>query len=149
MRRIRSLVTPAAAALVLALPLAFSAAHAETTKIRVGKVVGGSGFHIPSYIAMDQGFFKKEGLDASWVVLQGRALVQAALSGNADFVPIPSGGSQAALRGAPIRYIVGESLKSQWTIIVPKSITRSKNSRARSWVMAAPVAPTMTRVRRC
>ena len=87
---------------------AITAAHAETNKVRVGKVVDGNGFHIPSYIAMDQGFFKKEGLDASFVVLQGRALVSAALSGNADFVPIPSGGSQAALRGAEIRYVVGE-----------------------------------------
>jgi NitT/TauT family transport system substrate-binding protein len=110
--------------LVLAVPLAFGTAGAETNKVRVGKVVDGNGFHIPSYIAMDQGFYKKHGLDASFVVLQGRALVAAALSGNADFVPIPSGGSQAALRGAEIRYVVGESLRSQWTVVVPKSINK-------------------------
>lgn len=123
MRMFRSLLAPVAA-IVLALPISLGAAHAETNKVKIGKVVGGNGFHIPSYIAMDQGFYKKEGLDASFVVLQGRALVGAALSGNADFVPIPSGGSQAALRGAEIRYIVGESLKSQWTIVVPKTINK-------------------------
>ena len=73
---------------------------------------------------MDKGFYQAEGLDAQFVVLQARALVTAGLSGNVDFIPIPSGGAQAALSGAAITYIVGESLKSQWTIVVPKSIER-------------------------
>jgi ABC-type nitrate/sulfonate/bicarbonate transport system substrate-binding protein len=51
---------------------------------------------------MDQGFFKSEGLDARFVELQGKAQVTAVLSGNLDFAPIPSGGSQAALSGAKI-----------------------------------------------
>jgi NitT/TauT family transport system substrate-binding protein len=122
MRRKR-LLAPLAA-LVLALPLAFNPAHAETDKIKVGKVVDGNGFHIPSYVAMAQGFYKKQGLDATWVELTGNGLVTAALSGNVDFVPIPSGGSQAAMRGAEIRYVVGESLRSQWTIVVPKNINK-------------------------
>jgi NitT/TauT family transport system substrate-binding protein len=123
MRMLRSLII-SAIALGVALPFAASGAQAETNKIKIGKVIGGNGFHIPSYVAMDQGFYKDEGLDASFVVLQGRALIAAALSGNADCVPIPSGGSQAALRGAEIRYIVGQSLKSQWTIVVPPTINK-------------------------
>ncbi len=87
------------------------------TKITVGKFLGGIGFHTPSYVAMDQGFYKAEGLDARFVSLPGRALVTAGLSGNLDFIPIPSGGAQAALNGADIRYIVGQSLKSQWLIV--------------------------------
>lgn len=94
------------------------------TKITVGKVIGGDGFHIPSYIAMDQGFYAQEGLDARFIEMTGKALVTAALSGNIDLVPIPSGGAQAALSGAEIRYVVGESLKSQWTIVVPKTISK-------------------------
>jgi NitT/TauT family transport system substrate-binding protein len=124
---IRSLAAPAAAfvvAFVLAVPAVLGIASAETNKIKVGKIISGSGFHIPSYIAMDHGMFKAEGLDATWVELTGRALVTAGLSGNADFVPIPSGGAQAALRGAKIKYVVGESLRSQWTIVVPKTINK-------------------------
>ena len=34
----------------------------------------------------------------------------AGLSGNVDFIPIPSGGAQAVLKGAALRYIVGQSL---------------------------------------
>lgn len=110
-----------AAALLTALPLAFGAAQAQT-KITVGKIIGGSGFHIPSYVAMGKGFFKEEGLDARFVEMTGKALVTAALAGNVDFVPIPSGGAQAALSGAEIRYVVGQSLKSQWIIVTNKSI---------------------------
>ena len=56
-------------AIVLAVTLLFAAPSpltaAETlTKITVGKTTGGSGFHIPSYVAMNQGYYKAEGLDA-------------------------------------------------------------------------------------
>jgi NitT/TauT family transport system substrate-binding protein len=121
-----------ATALVLALLFVPGTAHAESNTIRVGKVIGGDGFHIPSYVAMDQGFYKAEGLDAHFVVLQGRPLVTAALSGNVDVVPIPSGGAQAALSGADIIYIVGESLKSQWTIVVPKSINKVEDLKGKT-----------------
>ncbi len=131
MRMLRSPIA-VAAALVPAFCLLFDASHAETSKIRVGKAVGGSGFHIPSYLAMDKGFYKAEGLDAQFVVLQARALVTAGLSGNVDVVPIPSGGAQAVLSGAAITYIVGESLKSQWTIVTPKSIDKVESLKGKT-----------------
>jgi NitT/TauT family transport system substrate-binding protein len=123
---------PVAAAFVVSIVLYAQAGHCETNGIRVGKVIGGNGFHIPSYVAMDRGFYKAEGLDAQFVTLQGRPLVTAALSGNVDFVPIPSGGAQAALSGAAITYIVGESLKSQWTIVVPKSIGKVEDLKGKT-----------------
>ena len=131
MRMLRSLAA-CAAALILALGLSLDGARSEGSKVRVGKAVGGSGFHIPSYVAMDKGFYQAEGLEAQWVVLQPRALVTAGLSGNVDFVPIPSGGAQAALSGAPITYLVGESLKSQWTIVVPKSIDKVESLKGKT-----------------
>ncbi len=67
MRLLRSLLAPAAA-VILALPAGLGAAYAQT-KITVGKIISGSGFHIPSYVAMDQGFYKAEGLDAGFVSL--------------------------------------------------------------------------------
>lgn len=97
-------------------------ASAQGTKITVGRTTGASGFHLPSYVAMDKGFFKKEGLDATYVSMTAKSLVTAGLGGAVDFVPIPGGGSQASLKGAPLRYIVGESLISQWAIVTPKSI---------------------------
>jgi NitT/TauT family transport system substrate-binding protein len=105
---------------------------AQAQKVTVGKISSGSGFHIPSYVAMDKGFFKAEGLDASFVTLTGRALVTAGLSGTVDFIPIPSGGAQAALSGADIRYVVGESLKSHWVIVARPDIAKPEDLRGKT-----------------
>ena len=112
------------ALVALAIAGLFIGEASAQTKITVGKTNGGSGFHTPSYIAMDQGFFKAEGLDASFVTLQGRALVTAGLSGTVDFIPIPSGGAQAVLKGAKLKYIVGQSLKPQWIIVTKPEIKK-------------------------
>ena len=48
----------------------------------------------------------------------------AGLSGNVDFIPIPSGGAQAVLSGAQLRYIVGQSLKPQWIIVTKPEIKK-------------------------
>ena len=126
MRILRSLPAVALASL-----MALSAAQAQT-KITVGKAVSGNGFHIPTYVAMDRGLYKAEGLDASFVTLQGRALVTAGLAGSIDFVPIPSGGAQAALSGAEIRYVVGESLKSQWLIVTRPNIGKPEELKGKT-----------------
>lgn len=128
MRMLRLLLLPAAA---VGVALTIGAAQAQT-KITIGKVLSGNGFHIPTYVAMDRGFYKEEGLDARFIMLTGGALVKAALSGNIDFVPIPSGGAQAALSGAEIRYVVGSSLKSQWLIAVRPDINKATDLKGKT-----------------
>jgi NitT/TauT family transport system substrate-binding protein len=130
MRLLRTIIAPAAALVFATLP-ALGVAQAET-KIAIGKVTGGSGFHIPSYVAMNQGYFKDEGLDARFVALSGKAQVTAGLAGSLDFVPIPSGGAQAALSGADIRYIVGESLKSQWVLLTRPDIKKPEDLKGKT-----------------
>src|SRR5687768_915625 len=88
----RTVRTALAATAVL---LASAITAQAQTKVAIGKVLSGNGFHIPTYVAMDKGFYKEEGLDARFVQLSGSALVKAALTGAVDFIPIPSGGSQA------------------------------------------------------
>jgi ABC-type nitrate/sulfonate/bicarbonate transport system substrate-binding protein len=120
------------AALAAFLSLGANAATAQT-KVTVGKVVGGIGLHIPSYIAMDKGFFKEEGLDARFVELGGRPLMTAGLSGNVDFVPIPSGGANAVLTAnAPLKYVVGESLKPQWIIVAKPEIKKVEDLKGKT-----------------
>lgn len=111
---------------------------AQGSKITVGRTTSGSGFHIPSYVAMDKGFFKKEGLDAKYVAMSGKALLNAGIAKQIDFVPIPGGGSVAALRGAPIIYLVGQSLISQWTITGPKSIKSVKDLKGKTLGLGRP-----------
>ena len=130
MRMLRSLLANATV-VGAALAIAIGSALAQTP-IKVGKVQSGSGFHTPSYVAMDQGFFKEEGLDASFVSLTGRSLVTAGLASQVDFVPIPSGGAQAALSGADIRYVVGQSLKSQWLIAARPDIGKPEDLKGKT-----------------
>jgi NitT/TauT family transport system substrate-binding protein len=130
MALIRLLLTSVTA---LALMLALAAgADAQETKVTIGKVIGGDGFHVPTYVALDQGFFKAEGLDASLLELDPRSQVTGVLSGNLTCAPIPSGGAQAALSGAKIMYIVGESLKSQWTITTRQEISNPEDLKGKT-----------------
>ena len=125
MRMLRLPLIAAAATIAFAL-LPSSGANAQT-KVTIGKVIGGDGFHVPTYVALDEGFFKQEGLDVKLIELQASAQVAAVLSGNLDCAPIPSGGAQAALSGAKIMYIVGKSLKSQWTLTTRKDVSKPED----------------------
>ena len=127
-----------------------SARPQAQTKITIGKIVGGIGLHIPSYIAMDKGFFKEEGLDARLVELAGRPMITAGLSGNVDFVPIPSGGAQAVLKGAPSSATSSASRSSRNGSSSPsRTSRRSRTSRARRSATPASAPPTTTRARPC
>jgi ABC-type nitrate/sulfonate/bicarbonate transport system substrate-binding protein len=125
---------------IAALSAVLSAAQAQT-RISIGKITGGIGLHIPSYIAMDKGFFKEEGLDPRWVVLGGTAMIRAGLTGNLDFVPIPSGGAQAVLKGgAKIRYVVNQSLSSQYVFVARPELSKPEDLRGKTIGFARPGA---------
>src|SRR5687768_13790862 len=80
-------------------------AAAQMPKIKVGRTIGGSGFHIPSYIAVDRGLLKAEGLDVDFIAAQAGVLVRATIAKEIEFVPIPGGGSEAMLKGAPLVFV--------------------------------------------
>jgi ABC-type nitrate/sulfonate/bicarbonate transport system substrate-binding protein len=123
-----------------ALAVVSGVAQAQT-KISIGKITGGIGLHIPSYIAMDKGFFKEEGLDPRWVVLGGTAMIRAGLTGNLDFVPIPSGGAQAVLKGgAKIRYVVNQSLSSQYVFVARPELSKPEDLKGKTIGFARPGA---------
>jgi NitT/TauT family transport system substrate-binding protein len=135
MRLLRLLL---AAAATIGFASAFACSANAQTKFTMGKVIGGDGFHVPTYVALDEGFFKQEGLDASLLELQAPAQVTAVLSGNLDCAPIPSGGAQAALSGAKIEYLVGESLKSQWTLVTGKDINAATDLKGKTIGLGRP-----------
>jgi ABC-type nitrate/sulfonate/bicarbonate transport system substrate-binding protein len=134
--RVPGLVFVSAAVLAVAMAPATNA-NAQT-KLTIGKVVGGDGFHIPTYVALDEDFFKAEGLDATLVELPASSIVSAVISGNLDCAPIPSGGAQAALSGAKIMYVVGESLKSQWTLTVRQEIGKPEDLKGKTLGFGRP-----------
>lgn len=111
---------------------------AAQTKITIGKFVGGSSLHIPTYVGVAKGFYKEEGLDATFITLAGRPLVTAGMSGAVDFVPIPSGGAQAALAGAELMFVVGSSLRSHWVILSRPEIGKIEDLRGKTIAYGRP-----------
>ena len=110
--------------------IAVSCSSAQSVK--VGRTVGGSGFHIPSYVAIDKGFLKAEGLDANFIAATAGVLVRATIAKEIEFTPIPGGGSEAMLKGAPLVFFVGESLVSQWTLTTTPDIKRVEDLRGKT-----------------
>ena len=106
--------------------------------IKIGKTIGGSGFHIPSYIAVDKGMLKAEGLNADFISTTAGVLVRAAIAKEIEFVPIPGGGSEAMLKGAPLAFIVGESLVSQWTIVTQPQIKQVEELKGKTLGLERP-----------
>jgi len=67
---------------------------------------------------VDKGLLKAEGLNADFISTTAGVLVRAAIAKEgSSSCRIPGGGSEAMLKGAPLAFIVGESLVSQWTIV--------------------------------
>ena len=57
----------------------------------------------------------------------------AGLTGNLDFVPIPSGGAQAVLKGgADIRYVVNQSLSSQYVFVARPDISKPQDLKGKT-----------------
>ena len=102
---------------VAAALLALCGPAAEAQKIRLGRTVGASGFHLPTYVAMDRGLFRAEGLEAEFVTMTGGEIVRAAIAKEVDYAPVPSSSAEAMLKGAPLVFVAGESLVSQWTLV--------------------------------
>ena len=134
MRLFRSAVLDVAACVVASPAIA-------QTEITIGKIVGGIGLHLPSYIAMDQGYYKAEGLNARFVELASPPMIRAGMSGNLNFVPIPSGGAQAVLKGgAKLKYVVNQSLSSQYVFVARPEIKTPEDLRGKTIGFARPGA---------
>ncbi len=127
-----------AAALAAAVLTLFAGDAAIAQSVKVGRTVGGSGFHIPSYVAIDKGFLKAEGLDANFIAATAGVLVRATIAKEIEFTPIPGGGSEAILKGAPLVFFVGESLISQWTLTTTPDIKRVEDLRGKTLGLGRP-----------
>jgi NitT/TauT family transport system substrate-binding protein len=127
-----------AAMLVSWVILLSSSSLALAQSVKVGRTTGGSGFHIPSYVAFDKGFLKAEGLDANFIAATAGVLVRAAIAREIEFVPIPGGGSEAMLKGAPLVFFVGESLISQWTLTTTQDIKRVEDLKGKTLGLGRP-----------
>lgn len=127
-----------AVALSTTIVMLVAATEAQAQAITIGRTTGGSGFHIPTYVAVDKGFLKQEGFQPKFVAATAGVLVRAGIAKEIDFVPIPGGGAQAMLKGAPIQFIVGQSLISQWTLTTTPNIKRVEDLRGKTLGLGRP-----------
>jgi NitT/TauT family transport system substrate-binding protein len=127
-----------AAIMSVAALMALASRQAIAQPVKVGRTVGGSGFHIPSYVAIDKGLLKAEGLDANFIAATAGVLVRATIAKEIEFTPIPGGGSEAMLKGAPLVFFVGESLISQWTLTTTPDIKRVEDLRGKTLGLGRP-----------
>jgi NitT/TauT family transport system substrate-binding protein len=125
-------------ALTAAVATFIAGTTAFAQSVKVGRTVGGSGFHIPSYVAIDKGLFKAEGLDANFIAATAGVLVRATIAKEIEFTPIPGGGSEAMLKGAPLVFVVGESLISQWTLTTTPDIKRVEDLKGKILGLGRP-----------
>jgi NitT/TauT family transport system substrate-binding protein len=124
--------------LSVAMVILIASSYSSAQSVKVGRTVGGSGFHIPSYVAIDRGFLKAEGLDANFIAATAGVLVRATIAKEIEFTPIPGGGSEAMLKGAPLVFFVGESLVSQWTLTTTPDIKRVEDLRGKTLGLGRP-----------
>ena len=124
--------------LSVAMVILIAGSYASAQSVKFGRTVGGSGFHIPSYVAIDKGFLKAEGLDANFIAATAGVLVRATIAKEIEFTPIPGGGSEAMLKGAPLVLFVGESLVSQWTLTTTPDIKRVEDLRGKTLGLGRP-----------
>ncbi len=84
MQRVFSIIA-AAALLAVALP---GAQAASATKITLLYIPGGD--FVPSFVAKDQGFFERHGLDVDLSIAQNGSVISAALAANSAQIGVPT-----------------------------------------------------------
>ena len=93
---------------------------AEPKTINVGWTGGSAWTALPDRIALERGFFEKEGLRVRYVQFQGTNLMLSALMANElDYVTILPFIAGAATRGLPVK-IVGTTTKSSGYAIISR-----------------------------
>jgi NitT/TauT family transport system substrate-binding protein len=114
-------------AFVAALYWAHPAASAEPKVLNIGWT-GGSGWTaLPDRVAMERGFFEKEGLKPRYIRFQGTNLMLNALMSNEiDYVTILPTIAGAATRGLPVKIIAATTKSSGYAIIARPDINSVK-----------------------
>jgi ABC-type nitrate/sulfonate/bicarbonate transport system substrate-binding protein len=114
-------------AFVSALYSAQPAGSAESKVLNIGWT-GGSGWTaLPDRVAMERGFFEKEGLKPRYIRFQGTNLMLNALMSNEiDYVTILPTIAGAATRGLPVKIVAATAKSSGYAIISRPDINSVK-----------------------
>jgi ABC-type nitrate/sulfonate/bicarbonate transport system substrate-binding protein len=81
-----------------------SAAAATPERIRVALSTKDYGY-LPLFVGMRAGFFKEEGLEVQWLVVNTSVVITALMAGELDVAAAAGSSMRAATRGAPLKAI--------------------------------------------
>src|SRR6516164_6366652 len=110
-------------AVSLLLPLSFSVASAQLTKVTVGYSAIAAG-HFPAWMAKESGIFHKNGLDVQLVYFRGGTTVMMALLSRQTPISQLGGPAivSASLRGADTVLIAGGLVLTEWWLMARPDI---------------------------
>ena len=78
----------------------------------------------PAALAREKGFFKDEGLDVDFVIMNPRLALQAVIAGDVAYTTALGSTIRAALRGIPLRVVLTICEKPHFALIAKPGITR-------------------------
>ena len=91
--------------LFISLALFFLVGLGDARSVKVA-VPAHSVSHLPFYVAQEQNFYRGEGLDVEFILMNAPVAVQALIAGDVDFTTAGATGAPPILRGAPLRYFL-------------------------------------------
>lgn len=77
---------------------------------------------LPAFVAQEKGFYKQERLEVLNVVMDGTIATRAMLGGDIDFNLALASGISAILNGAPLKAIMGMTIRGTQTFVVKPEI---------------------------
>src|SRR5204862_4635206 len=108
-------------AVYLAFALLIPAAAFSQTKILVS-APSKSLTWFPAALAKEKGFYRDEGLDVDFVVMNPRLALQAVISGDAAYTTALGSTIRAAVRGLPLRVVLTICEKPHFALIAKPGI---------------------------
>ncbi len=105
---------------------------AAAKEINIGTTSGANWMALPFKVAVEKGFFEKEGLRARLIVVQGTSLMLTALMANElDYITILPSIAGAAVRGLPVKIVASVTKSSGYAIVSKPEIKNFKALKGR------------------
>jgi ABC-type nitrate/sulfonate/bicarbonate transport system substrate-binding protein len=137
----RSIKKLACAALFF-LSLGIIPAHAATLeRVRVALSTRDYGY-LPLFVGMRAGFFKEEGLEVQWLVVNTSIVVTALMAGELDVAGAAGSAMRAATRGAPLKAIFFTYQRSTFVLVGAPEIKKVQDLKGKVIGITSPGSTT-------